>query len=89
MGGLGSLYFTKQAEWNEIVGNRILQRRIERGLSQEALAILAEISVRSVARYETGETCPESHTLYRIGRALSVDLSYFYGSIRAAEHAIF
>lgn len=89
MGNLGSLHFPKQSEWNEIVGERISQRRLERGLSQEALAILAEITLTSVFVFENGLVCPDSHELYRIGRALSVDLSYFYGSIRAAEHAIF
>lgn len=89
MGNLGSLHFQKQSEWNEIVGNRILQRRLERGFYTSELAILAEVSVGEIDDFEHGRSCPDSHTLYRIGRALSVDLSYFYGSIRAAEHAIF
>lgn len=86
---MGLITFENEAEWSRIIGERLYVRRCERGLTQVQLSTALGISHHTISRYENGDTCPDSHTLYRIGRALSVDIGYFYASIRAAEHVQF
>ena len=71
--------------WNAIVGNRIRERRKERGVLQIDFARRLEINVQTLRNYEGGLSCPPSHTLYLIARELSCDMGYFYGPIRSAN----
>jgi transcriptional regulator with XRE-family HTH domain len=43
----------------------------------------------TIGRIENGDQVANVNTLYRIARALSCDMGFFFGPIRAAEHAKF
>ena len=54
------------------VGARIRQLRVERGLSQEALAFESDLAVTSIATIERGEANPSIAVLLAISRVLKV-----------------
>lgn len=56
------------------VGTRIRQYRIDRGLSQLALADEAEVPLSQIGRIERGENNPTISTLYALCQALKIDL---------------
>ena len=58
--------------------NWMRARRKELGISQEDLAILADISQTMVSQYETGKVIPRVVTAKRIAKALKVDWERFY-----------
>ncbi len=55
-------------------GSRIKNIRTQSGISQEALADLTQLSVRTIQRIETGETSARGDSLQRIATALNVDI---------------
>lgn len=55
-------------------GARVQVIRKEKGLSQEALAEEAGLSLRTIQRVEQGVTTPQGHTLQALAAALSVPL---------------
>lgn len=55
-------------------GSRIRNIRTQSGISQEALADLTQLSVRTIQRIETGETSARGDSLQRIATALNVDI---------------
>ena len=56
------------------LGRNIAIRRHEKGLSQDALALEAEIGERTVSRIESGETDPRFTTLQKIADTLDIEL---------------
>lgn len=73
-------------QWNQIIGSRIMQLRESAGLTQHQLATLAKLSDKgTISRYESGQTIPSAHTLYRISRILNCSLDSFYEQIRLTE----
>lgn len=50
--------------------HRILSARLQKGLTQEELAELAGLSVRTIQRIEAGDTAPRSYTIKAIAAAL-------------------
>lgn len=56
-----------------LVGLRIRALRLERGLTQEELAVRAGLSQSHVSEHETGARVPKLPTLFRIARALDVE----------------
>lgn len=59
--------------WAEL-GGRIRDRRIEKGLSQQALADKAGVTQAGLARIETGQTNPQLETLRQIAAALDTSV---------------
>ncbi len=59
------------------IGILIRELRIKKGLTQEELANLTEVSTRTIQRIENGEVDPRSYTLQMISKALDVDFSLF------------
>ncbi len=55
------------------IGSYIREKRLQKGLTQEELALKCEITVRTVQRIESGEVDPRSYTLQAIASALEVD----------------
>ena len=53
---------------------RIQQLRKDKGLSQEALADLAGLSIRTVQRIEAGVSKPRAFTLQALATALQVEI---------------
>ncbi|MDB4304111.1 helix-turn-helix domain-containing protein [Desulfosarcina sp.] len=58
-------------------GILIKELRIKKGLTQEELADMTELSSRTIQRIENGEVDPRSYTLQMIAKALEVDFSLF------------
>ena len=60
------------------VGTRIRQARKERGVSQERLAELLEITFQQVQKYERGVNRVSASRLWLISEALDVAPAYFF-----------
>ena len=58
-------------------GRIIKELRIKKGMTQEELAEMTELSARTIQRIENGEVDPRSYTLQMIAKALEVDYSLF------------
>jgi len=58
-------------------GILIKELRTKKGLTQEELAEMTELSARTIQRIENGEVDPRSYTLQMIAKALEVDYSLF------------
>ena len=57
---------------NNYLGSRIKALRKRKGISQEMLAELSGLSLRTVQRIENGETQPKAYSLQEIAKALEV-----------------
>lgn len=69
------------------VGKNIRSARVQRKMSQEALATRIYTTRQTVSNYETGRSRPDVETLARIAEALSVDITTFiYGTESVATH---
>ena len=58
------------------MGNRILQRRKQMRMSQEQLAELAGVSVKTVISAEKGQKALRPENIVRFSEALNMELSY-------------
>ncbi len=69
----------------EMIGRKIKDLRVLKGLTQEDLAERTQLSVRTIQRIEKGEVDPRTYTLNLLAEALKVmtDKPYkYYGNIR-------
>ncbi len=55
------------------LGDKVAELRILKGLTQESLAELCEVSARTIQRVESGEVDPRSYTLINLGTHLNYD----------------
>ena len=72
------------------VGQRLRQRRVLVGLSQERLARMVGITFQQVQKYERGANRIVASRLYQLAKVLDVPVSYFFedlGSDAAAATA--
>ena len=60
------------------IGQFILKRRKERGLSQNDLAEFLNVSVSSVYKWEKGERTPELSIIGKLCSILEVDIDSFF-----------
>lgn len=60
------------------LATRIKALRVERGLTQQATADLADLDRAELSRYETGQQLPNLATFWRLCRAFGVDPNYFF-----------
>lgn len=65
------------------LNERISKARKEKGFTQEELADLAQVTVRTIQRVEYGESVPRSYTLKAIAKAL--DLPYEMLTVEVGE----
>jgi len=61
-------------EWEEIVGANIRRFRKKRGLTQEQLAMSADLDLRYLGGIERGEHNPTVSVLARLAEALEIHL---------------
>ena len=61
----------------ENIGSKIKELRVLKGLTQEELADLTGLSVRTIQRIESGDVDPRTYTLTALAEALEVDLEVF------------
>lgn len=54
---------------------RIVNARKQKGLTQEQLAELTNVTVRTIQRIETGNSVPRAYTLKALATVLDIDLS--------------
>lgn len=62
----------------EAIGNRIKEIRSEQGISQEKLALKAELDRTYVAGVENGKRNPSIKSLEKIINALDTNFGYFF-----------
>ena len=60
------------------VGQRLRQRRISLGITQEDMANALGLSFQQVQKYEKGMNRMSSSRLWEIGRIVGVDVAYFF-----------
>lgn len=67
----------------ESIGTKIIEQRKIKGLSQEALAELSGINLRTLQRIEKGASTPRGATLKNLCQALDIDLETLvsYGKV--------
>ena len=65
----------KREDIYKLIGKRIQRFRTQRNMSQETLALAAEIHPAYFGRVERGERCPTVDTLFKISQGLKVPLS--------------
>lgn len=56
------------------IGKRIAQLRKEKGLTQEDLSKLMEVSAQAVSKWENDQTCPDIASLPKLARILGVSV---------------
>ncbi len=66
---------TLKAEFTSKVGQRVRNEREKKKLTQEGLADLAGFYRTYIGHIETGAYSPSMFTLWRISKALNVDVS--------------
>lgn len=67
------------------VSQRIRQRRITLGLTQQQMADLIGVTYQQAHKYETGVNRISAGRLYHIARALGVDVNYFFEGLDTDE----
>ena len=76
-----------KVNYNEI-GKRILERRKELGLTQEAITELTGISTNQVSNLENSRSVPTVETVLKLSEAMNVTPDYFLlGVARSTERA--
>lgn len=62
-----------------MIGERIRQTRLTRGLTQEQLAERSSLGTRQIWRYENGQTTPDGDIVAKIAVALQVSSDFLLG----------
>jgi transcriptional regulator with XRE-family HTH domain len=62
-----------------LIRERLVERRKNKGLTQEGLAEIVRISVPTIARMENGRSDPKSEELSRLAFALDTSVAYLIG----------
>ena len=70
---------------NQSFSNNLKKARIERGLSQQALASKIFVTRSTVARWETGSRLPDAMMIKRLAEILNVDVNLLLSSAIESE----
>lgn len=65
-------------KFTEIIGNNIKRERVQRGLTQDELAAQCGFYRTYINLVETAKRSPSSYSLYRIAKALKVEVDKLY-----------
>lgn len=68
------------------IGNKILENRKLKGLTQEELAELSKVNIRTIQRIENNENEPRGKTLNLIFDVLDIDKSHFANSVEQNDN---
>jgi len=60
-------------------GERLLKRRLELGLTREAVAGVADTTHQSIWRYEKDLKSPDANTIARLAKALKCSVGSLFG----------
>lgn len=72
------MIYTKDKEYLVSFGKHLKKMREEKGMSQEELANLAEVSLPQITRIERGVINPTICTIKSLSKGLSVDMSFMF-----------
>jgi transcriptional regulator with XRE-family HTH domain len=75
-----------QAEEPDPDGAFVHRLRVERGITQEALAIKAHVTIATLSRIERGVTAPKVGTLRKIATALGMSLAELVTAVEQQQH---
>lgn len=75
-------------EHKTILAERIRQRRVQKGYSQEYLADSAQVSVRTLQRIESGQTEPRGHTLIALADALDIPVEDLMDFVKKENNGV-
>lgn len=67
------------------IGNRIIQARKKKGLTQEYLAEQLQVSRQAVSKWETGQSSPDTKNLIALSQLLGVSVEYLATGNQAAQ----
>lgn len=65
-------------DWNRVVGSNVKRLRTARGLTQEKLAVDAEIDLTYAGGIERGRRNPSLEVLGRLAAALNADITELF-----------
>lgn len=71
-------------DFKTMVGHRIRVARADARMSQEDLAKASGVSIASIHKYESGETCPLLQTAASMAEALGVTVNDLCGIPKSA-----
>ena len=80
----------EKLELLELLGKRIKELRLERGMSQVDLVakMQGNIDTTNISRIEAGRTNPPFYSLYRLNEALEISMSELVISILKSKIAL-
>lgn len=61
------------------LGNRVKKLRLAVGLNQNALAEILDINIKSIQRYETNKSLPDTYSLVKLATYFDVSTDYLLG----------
>jgi DNA-binding XRE family transcriptional regulator len=61
-----------------VVGKRLRWRRKAMGLTLKDMAMVCDVRFQQIAKYEAGVSQMSAATLWKLARALNVDVSFFF-----------
>lgn len=70
-----------------VLGRRIRDRRVQRGMAQSELAGLVGITYQQLQKYERGANRISASRLYAIAQCLDLSIAGLFDAIDPAEHA--
>lgn len=80
----GAKPVNRATDVDRYVGNRIRERRVMLGLSQQQMADLIGVTYQQAHKYEKGINRISAGRLYDIAQVLKVPVSYFYEGLETA-----
>jgi transcriptional regulator with XRE-family HTH domain len=73
---------SQEKKYLQAFGKRLAEVRKSRGLTQEGLAEMLDISAVSITYLETGRRWPRLLTLHRIAKCLKVDVEDLFRGLK-------
>ncbi len=70
------------------IGERLRQFRKRRGLTQEQLAVMVEVTFQQIQKYENGSTRLNTDKLQAVAEALSVPVAAFFEEDKGDERLL-
>lgn len=67
------------------VGRRVRRRRRLLGMTQQALGEVCGVSFQQIQKYESASRRISATVLWRLSRALDVDVNYFFDGLEPKE----
>ena len=71
-----------------LVGRRVREARIARGLTAEMLAVRVDLATETLRHIEIGSSKPSLQTLYRIASVLGVSMDYLTGRTASISESL-